>query len=114
MVEVSRHSDRLISIKAVFGDSIWHYFSLYAPQVGRPASEKQEFSERAEEEIGRVPSTDGLVIGGDVNAHVGTDIAGYEEVFSVHGYGVRNPEGVTVLALCKNQGSQTEQLLSTR
>ena len=94
----------MISIKAVFGDSVWHYFSLYAPQVGRPASEKQEFWERVEEEIGRVPPNDGLVVGGDVNAHVGVDIAGYEEVLGVYGYGVRNPEGITVLDLCKNQG----------
>ena len=57
-----------------------------------------------EGEIGRVASNDCLVIGGDVNAHVGTDIAGYEEVLGVHGFGVRNPEGVTVLDLCKNQG----------
>ena len=85
VVEVSKHSDRLISIKAVFGDSIWHYFSLYAPQVGRPESEKQEFWETVEEEIGTVPSTDGLVTGGDVNAQVGADIAGYEEVLGVRG-----------------------------
>ena len=55
IIEVSRYSDRLMSIKAVLGDSAWHVFSLYAPQIGRPAVEKQEFWDRAEEEFGRVP-----------------------------------------------------------
>ena len=104
VIDVTRHSDRLISIKAVFGDSIWHFFSLYAPQVGRPPIEKEEFWEMVEEEIGRLNPSDGLVIGGDVNAHVGTDIEGYEEVLGLYGFGERNPEGVTVLDICKNQG----------
>ena len=104
VIDIARHCDRLISIKAVFGDSVWHIFSLYAPQVGRPASEKLEFWEKVEEEVGRIPANDGLVIGGDVNAHVGTDTAGYEDVLGVYGFGERNPEGETVLNLCKNQG----------
>ena len=28
VIEVSRYSDRLISIKAVLGDSVWHVFSI--------------------------------------------------------------------------------------
>ena len=102
MIEVCRYSYRLLSIKAVLGDSVWHVFSLYAPQIGRPAAEKQEFWEQAEEELGRVPVNDGLIIGGDFNAHVGRDISGYEEVLGLYGFGERNPEGENLLDLCKN------------
>ena len=102
IIEVSRYSDRLMSIKAVLGDSVWHIFSLYAPQIGRPAAEKQEFWEKTEEEFGRVPVNDGLIVGGDFNAHVGRDISGYEDVLGLYGFGERNPEGENLLDLCKN------------
>ena len=89
-------------------------YTLYAPQVRRPASEKQGFWERVEQEIGNVPSNNGLIIGGDTNAHVGMDIAGYEEVLGIYGYDERNP-GVTVLNFCKNQGLRVlKQLFSER
>ena len=103
VIEVRRYSDRLMSIKAVFGGSVWHFFSLYAPQVGRPAAEKQDFWEKAEDEIGRVPNNDGLIIGGDMNAHVGRDTGGYEDVLGLYGYGERNAEGTNLLDICKNQ-----------
>ena len=50
-------------------------------------SEKPKFWERVEEENGNLPPNDGLIIGGYVNAHVGMDIAGYEDVLGVYGYG---------------------------
>ena len=31
IIEVSRYTDWLMCIKSVFGDSIWHIISLYAP-----------------------------------------------------------------------------------
>lgn len=76
-------------------------FSLYAPQVGKPTSEKQTFWEKVEEEVDKVPPGGGLIFGGDVNPHAGMKIIGYEDVLGLYGYGDRNAEGVMVLDTCK-------------
>ena len=102
VIDVTRYSDRLISIKLVIEDKVWHVFSMYAPQVGRSTAEKQAFWESVEDEIGKVPSNDGLILAGDTNAHIGTDITGYEEVLGLYGFGDRNGEGEQVLTICKS------------
>ena len=52
--------------------------------------------------MGRIPESDGLLIGGDVNGHIGRDITGYDDVIGLYGYGDRNDEGEMVLTMCKN------------
>ena len=104
VIEVKRYNDRFMCVKLILGETVWHVFSLYAPQVGRSSEEKQCFWEKVEDEIGKVPPADGLLIGGDVNAHVGANISGYEEVLGRYGFGERNAEGAVVLDLCKNHG----------
>ena len=104
VIEVNRCSDRMMKVKIVLGKTVYHVYSVYAPQVGRSTREKEEFLEELEEEIAAVPGSEGLIIAGDFNCHVGTDRAGYEEVMGPYGYGTANPEGVALLDLCKNQG----------
>ena len=43
VIEVNRHSDRLMSLKLILGDTVWNMFSLYAPQVRRILQEKEAF-----------------------------------------------------------------------
>ena len=102
VLEIKRCSDRIIMIKIVFGKTIMNIYSLYAPQVGRPQIEKDEFWDLVEEEVARVPSGEGLMLAGDVNAHIGSDRDGYEDVIGPYGFGSRNPEGGTLLSLFKN------------
>ena len=102
VIEVHRYNDRMMSIKVVIGQKIWNVFSIYAPQVGRPEQEKIEFWESFEDEIGRIPESEVLMIGGDVNGHVGRDNVGFEEVICRYGYGSKNNEGEMVLGICKN------------
>ena len=64
-------------------------FLLYAPQVGGSAVEKQKFREKAEDEIGKVPNDDGLIIG-DMNSNAGRDTGGKEDMLGLYGYFERN------------------------
>ena len=102
VIEVHRYDDRMMRIKLVIGKKVWNVFSIYAPQTGRPDQEKIDFWESFEDEVGRIPESEILLIGGDVNGHVGRDNGGYEDVMGKYGYGSRNSEGETVLDVCKN------------
>ena len=104
VIEVVRFSDRVIKLTLVLGGDLWHIFSVYAPQVGRSAQEKQAFWDSLEDEVGRIPDGEGLLIGGDMNGHIGRDITGYDEEIGLYGYGDRNEEGEMVLNMCKNHG----------
>ena len=102
VLEIKRSSDRLMRIKIVLGKTVVNIFSLYAPQAGRPQQEKEQFWELVEEEVAGVPLTEGLIMAGDVNAHIGSVRDGFEDVMGPFGFGDRNPEGDIVLSLCKN------------
>lgn len=103
VIEVVRFGDRLMKIKIVLGGVVYHVFSAYAPQVGRTLQEKEEFWENFEDLIIQIPDRDGIIIGGDLNGHIGTDRNDYEDVMGYFGYGNRNDEGITILDMCKNQ-----------
>ena len=100
---MERINQRLMKIKILLGKSIYSIFSAYAPQSGLPAQEKEAFWERFEEEVARVPSVEGIIIGGDLNGHIGANRDGFAEVMGPYGYGNRNREGETILEFCKNQ-----------
>ena len=58
-------------------------FSAYVPQAGLTAREKEEFWELMEEEVAKVPNSEGLIVGGDLNGHIGSDSVGFEDVFGL-------------------------------
>ena len=102
VIEVERFCDRIMRIKLVLGKTIYHVFSVYAPQVGRTTAEKDEFREKLEDTLASVNDNEGIIIGGDLNCHLGIDNTGYEEVMGLYGYGVQNEDGVALLDICKN------------
>ena len=102
VLEVERYNDRLMKIRMVLGKGVCHIFSAYAPQVGLTTQEKEEFWELMEEEIAKVPNSEGVIIGGDLNGHIGSDREGYEEIRGLHSFGVSNREGETILEFAKN------------
>ena len=51
-----------MSKKIVLGDSAWHVFSPYAPDIGKSSSDKQNFWEEAQEERGRISSENVLPV----------------------------------------------------
>ena len=102
VIEVERFCDRIMRIKMVLGRAIYHVFSVYAPQAGRPTVEKDDFREKLEDILAAINDEEGVIIGGDLNCHLGTDNTGYEEVMGLYGYGVQNEDGVALLDVCKN------------
>ena len=103
VVEVKRVSPRIMIVKMVVGGKMMEVVSVYAPQVGRTEKEKEEFWEVLDECIGKIPEEELLVIGGDLNGHVGRDRSGFEEVMGIYGYGERNEAGESILELCQGR-----------
>jgi len=97
VVDVRRKSDRILSIKLVVGSEIFNIVSVYVPQVGLDEEIKRLFWEDLDEVVQSIPQNEGLLIGGDLNGHVGSRGEGYETVHGGLGYGERNSGGVSIL-----------------
>jgi len=69
----------MMKITMVVGGQLMHIFSVYTPQQGKPEEEKEEFRERLAEKISEIAGHT-VIIAGDMNAHIGRDRRGYEEV----------------------------------
>jgi len=41
-----------------------------------------------------------IVVGGDLNGHIGTNVDGYDGVHGGHGFGERNADGERILEFC--------------
>lgn len=102
VIEVERFCDRIMKVKLVLGSTIYHLFSVYAPQVGRSTAEKDDFREKLEDILAAISDDEGIIIGGDLNCHLGADNTGYEEVMGLYGFGVRNEDGLALLDVCLN------------
>ncbi|XP_071699628.1 uncharacterized protein [Rutidosis leptorrhynchoides] len=58
---------------------------------------KKNFWELLDEVVRGCPADHRLIIGGDLNGHIGADAKGYEGTHGGFGYGVRNEEGRSIL-----------------
>jgi len=103
IVEVKRISTRIIEIKLILGGNLIHVISAYAPQGGKTQEEKEEFWGMMDDSIGNIPKNEILVIGGDLNGHVGRDRNGFEDVMGIDGYGERNVDGENILEICQSR-----------
>ena len=77
----------------VVRDSALNVISAYAPQVGLSESTKRQFWEDLDSMVSTVPISEKLLIGGDLNYHVGATNVGFERVHGGFGYGSRSQEG---------------------
>ncbi len=103
VMEIRRITPRIIAIKIVIGGKLFHILSVYAPQSGRPEEEKEEFWEKLDDSIGGIPEKDPLIIGGDLNGHIGMDRNGFEDVMGIYSFGERNAEGEKILEFCQSR-----------
>src|SRR6185295_9580101 len=83
VVDVRRSSSRLMMLKIVWKGVKVNVISAYAPQVGLGKDEKEKFWEEFDELIGSVSGSERIVVGGDLNGHVGKDSDGYSTVDGV-------------------------------
>ena len=100
VVEVRRRCDRVTAIGLVFGEEMVRVICAYAPQSGKPDSEKERFYEEMAREWSMANANE-MVLGlGDFNGHVGKFAEGFEGIHDGYGIGKRNVEGRMLLHIC--------------
>lgn len=99
IIDVKRVNDRLMMIKLLIGKTVAAIVSAYAPQQGLSDTEKDTFYEELISLISKISDDELIIIGGDLNGHVGKVANGYEEVHGGYGYGIRNIEGERILEM---------------
>ncbi|GKB13220.1 craniofacial development protein 2, partial [Tanacetum coccineum] len=97
VVHVNRCSDRIISLTLVIDGETVNVISAYAPQVGLSEVEKKTFWDSLDKVVREFPTDQRLILGGDLNGHIGAATEGYAGVHGGFGYGVRNEEGRAIL-----------------
>ena len=97
VIEVKRVNERIMVLRMTVGDLVLNIISAYAPQSGRPVKEKEEFYEELLYVVSRINEKEKLIIGGDMNGHVGSRSKGFPEVHGGYSYGERNSEGERLL-----------------
>ncbi|XP_042478015.1 uncharacterized protein LOC122059320 [Macadamia integrifolia] len=96
VVDVKRVGDRIISLKLVLDKEV-KIISVYAPQAGLDESYKLQFWEHMDELMYSFKSDEKIIMGDDLNGHIGKDMRGYVEVHGGYGVGERNEEGTSIL-----------------
>ena len=96
VIEVSRPSDRLMRVKLVISGEMYNIISAYAPQTGLERAEKDKFLEDLECMIMETPN-EKVIVGADLNGHVGKSSSLFTRVHGGKGYGYRNEDGERVL-----------------
>ena len=77
---------------------------VYAPTNDAEEEVKDEFYNRLQGVLDKLPSKDVNIVMGDANAKVGADNAGYEETMGKHGLGEMNDNGERFANLCSLNG----------
>ena len=92
VLEVKRVSDRLMTMKLEVKGSILNIVSTYAPQVNNSMEEKNDFWEDLDGLIESISKEERIVLGVDLNGHVGKGNIRDEEIMGRYGAGTRNKD----------------------
>ena len=101
VVELWRVTDRIICLKMELDGVMLNVISAYAPQVGCIGEEKEAFCVDLDETVEKIPKNERIVVGVDLNGHVGEGNNGDEECMGRHGLGKRNSEEQAVVDIAK-------------
>ena len=104
VLEVKRMSDRLMAMKMEVKGSILNIVSAYAPQINNSMEEKNDFGQNLDGLIESVSKQERIVLGADLNGHVGERNIEHEEIMGKYGAGERNKEGSMCCGLCEKDG----------
>ena len=89
VVGSQRFNDRVMRISIVIGDVVWEVVSCYCRQASRSINEKEKFFEL----MHKVMTSEKVLVGGNFNSHVGSDMGGFGEVRGGLGIGKINDRG---------------------
>ena len=101
LVEVWRSSDRMIGLKLELDGVIINIISAYTPQQGCMLEEKEVFWSDLEETVEMISREERVIVGADLNEHVGVGNNGDEDVMGRYGMGERNDGGQAVVDFAK-------------
>ena len=101
VLEVKRVSNRLMAMKLEVKGSILNIVSTYAPQVNNSMEKKNDFLEDLDGLIESILKQERIVLGADLNGHVGKGNTRDEETMGRYGAGTRNKEGSMVVDFMK-------------
>ena len=90
-------SDRLMAMKLEVNGSILNIVSTYAPQVNNSMEEKNDFWEDLDGLIESISKKKRIVLGADLNGHVGKGNIADEKIMGRYDAGTRNKEGSMVV-----------------
>lgn len=97
VVKVNRVDERILVVQLLVGRRLVNVISTYAPQVGRSDDEKDVYWDALIETVSRLSAGEAVILGGDLNGHVGSAADGYGGVHGDMGFGARNAEGERIL-----------------
>lgn len=97
ITEVNRVSDRIMSIKIDTGSKILRVVSCYGPQSNLLDCEKDDFWESLDAHLVQFGQEEHILLGGDLNGHVGEMRDSYDRIHGGNGFGQRNPDGIRIL-----------------
>ena len=101
VISVERMSDRIIAMKlAIRGMSIT-MLSAYAPYQGCSHEKKDLLWNQLDSVMSGIPSSEEVIVAGDLNWHVGRDRSGVERWHGGWNIGRRNDEGERVVELAQ-------------
>ena len=97
LIGVNRKSDRIMSLKLGLGATVVNIVCAYAPQTGCTEEEKDAFWEEMDQELRTIPGRERVILGGDLNGHLGISRTGIDRVHGGWGVGERNEGGERVI-----------------
>ena len=97
VMEVYRKNDRIMRVKICFGGQTVNVISAYAPQVGCSEEEKGTFWSEMDGIMQELEEHERVIVGADMNGHVGSRNDVIERVHGGHGIGEKNPEGENII-----------------
>ena len=100
IVGVERFNDRVMKVNIIIGDVVQEVMSCYCPQARRLVNEKEDSYELMD----KVVTSEKMLVGGDCNRYVGSDMGGFGEVHGVFGIGQINDRGIRLLDWAVGKG----------
>ena len=113
-MEMKTVSDRLMAMKLDVKRSILNIVSAYAPQVNNSMEEKNDFCKDLDGLIKNASKQERIILGADLNGHVGKGNIGDEEIMGRYGAGRKNKEGSMIVILRKGWIWRLSTLISRR